>query len=91
MNATNLDDLRGTLGGELLMPGEAAYDEARRLWNGMVDRRPAAIVRCAGTADVVAAVDFARRNDLEVSVRGGGHNVAGMARATARWRSIYRR
>ena len=65
--------------GELLQPGDATYDEAREVWNGMVDKRPALIARCAGTADVVAAVRFAREHDALASVRGGGHNYAGKA------------
>ena len=74
-----LDDLRASLRGELLTSADPAYDKARKLWNGMIDKRPAAIVRCAGTADVINAVNFARSNDLAVSVRGGGHNIAGKA------------
>jgi FAD/FMN-containing dehydrogenase len=62
-----------------LQPGHAGYDDARRLWNGMIDRRPAAIARCATAGDVAAAVRFARDHNLLVSVRGGGHNVAGSA------------
>jgi len=73
------DELRGSLRGEVLLPTSAGYDRARRLWNGAVDRRPACIARCAGVADVVAAVRFARERDLEIAVRGGGHNVAGTA------------
>jgi FAD binding domain len=61
----------------VLGPGEAGYDRARSLWNAAVDRRPALVVRCAGAADVVRAVDFARERTLPVAVRGGGHNVAG--------------
>jgi FAD/FMN-containing dehydrogenase len=72
-------ELRDALRGELLLPGDAAYDEARRVWNGMIDRRPAMIARCAEISDVVAAVGFARSEDLTVAVRGGGHNVAGNA------------
>jgi len=77
--AEPLGDLRASLRGELLTSADPAYDEARKLWNGMFDKRPAAIARCTGTADVISAVRFARSNDLAVSVRGGGHNVAGKA------------
>ena len=72
-----LDDLRRSVAGEVLGPADAGYDAARRCFNAFVDRRPAAIVRCAGTADVAAAFDFARAHELEVAVRGGGHNPAG--------------
>jgi FAD/FMN-containing dehydrogenase len=72
-------ELRESLRGELVLPGEPAYDEARSVWNGMIDRRPALIVRCAGSSDVKAAIGFARSEGLEVAVRGGGHNVAGNA------------
>jgi FAD/FMN-containing dehydrogenase len=65
--------------GPLLSPGDGAYDETRKVWNGMIDRRPALIARCAGVADVVAAVSFARAHGLLVSVRGGGHNTPGVA------------
>jgi FAD/FMN-containing dehydrogenase len=61
----------------LLLPKDAAYDEARKIHNGMIDKRPAMIVRCAGVADVIAAVNFARRHELLVAVRGAGHNIAG--------------
>jgi FAD/FMN-containing dehydrogenase len=71
--------LRARLRGELVVPGDRAYDEARRLFNAMIDKRPAAIARCAGVADVISAVDFARAHEFEVSVRGGGHNVTGNA------------
>src|SRR5262249_40849094 len=67
------------LRGELLGPSDGGYDAARRVWNGMVDKRPALIVRCAGAADVIDSVNFARTNNLPISVRGGGHNVAGSA------------
>lgn len=65
--------------GELLSAGDAGYEEARAIWNAMIDRQPAVIAGCTGTADVVKAVNFARQNDLLLSVRGGGHNVAGNA------------
>src|SRR5262245_5797986 len=65
--------------GELIAAGHADYEHARAVWNGMVDRRPRLIARCTGTADVAAAVRFARDRDLEIAVRGGGHNVAGTA------------
>jgi FAD/FMN-containing dehydrogenase len=69
------------LRGGLLRPGGAEYEEARTLWNGVIDKRPALIARCATVEDVVASVDFARENDLLLAVRGGGHNVAGTASA----------
>ncbi len=67
------------LRGRLLQPQRDGYDDARRLWNGMIDKRPRLIARCKGTADVIAAVRFARTHGLAVAVRGGGHNVAGLA------------
>ena len=72
-----IQKLRASLHGPLLCPGDANYDEARKVWNGMIDRRPALIARCAGVADVIAAVKFARTHDVLVSVRGGGHNIPG--------------
>jgi hypothetical protein len=74
-----LSGLRARFRGALLRPGEEGYDEARRIWNGAIDRRPALIARCAGADDVALAVRFAREHDLLVSVRGGGHAVAGHA------------
>ena len=75
----SLSGLDDRLRGDLLYPGDQGYDEARTVWNAMIDRYPAAIARCTGTADVVAAVNFAREHNLLFSVRGGGHNVAGKA------------
>ncbi len=72
-------ELRAAMRGELIAPGSERYDEARRIWNGMIDRRPALIARCTGAADVMAAVNFARERAVPLSVRGGGHNVAGKA------------
>ena len=74
-----VEALRGSLRGRLVTPDHAEYDQARTIWNAMIDRRPALIVRCAGAADVVCAVRFARGHGLLVSVRGGGHNIAGNA------------
>jgi FAD binding domain/Berberine and berberine like len=71
--------LRARFRGALLRPGEEGYDEARRIWNGAIDRRPALIARCAGADDVVEAVQFALPRELLVSVRGGGHSIAGHA------------
>src|SRR5256712_11564858 len=72
-----IDKFASGLRGQLLRRGDPGYDAARKVWNGMVDKRPALIARCAGTSDVVDAVRFAREHDLLVSVRGGGHNYAG--------------
>jgi hypothetical protein len=66
------------LRGSLLRPGDDGYDAARRVWNGMIDKHPGLVVHCAGVADVIAAVTFARENDLLVAVRGGGHSAAGL-------------
>ncbi|MGH7392100.1 MAG: FAD-binding oxidoreductase [Candidatus Rokuibacteriota bacterium] len=74
---TAVEKFRAGLRGRLLRPGDDAYDEARTLWNGMFDRRPALIARCAGTADVIRAVNFAQDNKLQVAVRGGGHSFPG--------------
>jgi FAD/FMN-containing dehydrogenase len=65
--------------GDVIARGQDGYDDARAVWNGAVDRRPRLIARCTGTADVAAAVRLARDHDLEIAVRGGGHNVAGTA------------
>jgi FAD/FMN-containing dehydrogenase len=73
------EEFQASLRGPLLQPGDAGYDDARIVWNGMIDRKPALIVRCAGVADVIQAVNFARDNHLLVSVRGGGHNITGYA------------
>src|SRR5437879_1916721 len=74
-----LEELRKAFDGELVRPLDPAYDMARRAWNGMVDKRPALIARPRGTADVVAAVQFARKRDLEIAVRCGGHGTSGQA------------
>ncbi|HEX7049661.1 MAG TPA: FAD-binding oxidoreductase [Longimicrobiales bacterium] len=69
--------LRATLAGEVITPDDDAYDRARRVWNGMIDRYPAAVVRPRGAADVIECVRIAREHDVPLAVRGGGHNVAG--------------
>jgi FAD/FMN-containing dehydrogenase len=74
-----VDAFKATLRGTVLQPADPGYDDARAIWNAMIDKRPAMIVRCAGTADVVLAVNFARENGLPLAVRGGGHNIAGSA------------
>ena len=74
-----VEELATRLRGSLLRPGDPGYDDARAVQNGLIDRRPGLIVRCAGTADVVAAVNVARDHGLLLSIRGGGHNVAGTA------------
>jgi FAD/FMN-containing dehydrogenase len=79
IDTTALEGLRANFLGELLSPDDTEYDEARRIWNGRIDRRPALIARCMGVADVMAAVRFARDGELPAAVRGGGHAVAGHA------------
>lgn len=76
---TAVSQLRSTLHGQLLTAENAGYDAARTLWNGMIDTKPALIVRCASTADVIAAVTFAQDYAARVAIKGGGHNVAGLA------------
>lgn len=77
--AGTVDQLAPSFTGQLLQPTDPGYDEARRVHNGLVDKRPALIARCHGTADVVDAVKLARTLNLDVAIRGGGHNVAGRA------------
>jgi FAD/FMN-containing dehydrogenase len=79
VGADLIDAFAVGLGGRLIRPADADYDDARRIWNAAIDRRPGLIVRCLGAADVIHAVIFAAANDLLVAVRGGGHNVAGRA------------
>jgi FAD/FMN-containing dehydrogenase len=79
LDDAHLDNLSARISGAVLTPHDPGYDQARAVHNGLVDRKPALIVRCSTADDVVAALAFARRAKLEVSVRGGGHNVAGRA------------
>jgi FAD/FMN-containing dehydrogenase len=75
----DIQHLKQRLDGTLILPGDSAYDEARTIWNGMIDRRPSVIARCRTEADVMHAVNYARDKNLIVSIRGGGHNIAGHA------------
>lgn len=74
-----LHQFRTSLRGQLLLPDHPGYEDARRIHNAMIDRRPGAIVRCAGVADIIACIRFARENNVTVSIRGTGHNVAGIS------------
>ncbi len=78
MATTEAAGLEGTLRGEVLAQGDPGYDEARTVYNAMIDKRPALIARCLDVADVIAAVNFGREQGLDVAVRGGGHNGAGL-------------
>jgi FAD/FMN-containing dehydrogenase len=75
----HLQALKARVRGGVLAAGEPGYDDARSVWNAMIDRRPAAIVRCLGAADIVAALAFARERDLRISIKAGGHNISGLA------------
>ena len=77
--ASQFDSLRSDFKGELFRPDDGGYEDARRIWNAMVDKRPSIIARCTTTQDIVRAVRFARENQLTLAVRGGGHNIAGSA------------
>ena len=79
VEGTQADMLRERIRGQVVGEADATYGETRRVWNGIIDRRPALVVHCSGNADVIAAIAVARVNGLPVSVRGGGHNVAGTA------------
>ena len=76
---TRIEELKRGVSGQVVLPGDADYESARTIWNAMIDKRPAVIVRCASTADVVRAVSFARDSGLPLAIRGGGHNIAGSA------------
>src|SRR5436190_5690289 len=79
LGGATVEELRQSVRGTVVVPGDAEYDSARAVWNGMIDRRPALVVRCAGVPDVVAAVQFARSQGLEIAVRGGGHSLPGFS------------
>ena len=76
-NAAKVEELRKGFKGKVITPGDNEYEESRKIWNGMVDKRPAIIARCAGTQDAVKAVNFARDNGIQLAVRGAGHHIAG--------------
>ena len=78
MNATEIQELRAKFRGELIGPKDAGYDAARKVYNGMIDKRPALVLKCADVADVIAGVNFAREKQLLLAVRGGGHNGPGL-------------
>ena len=75
--STMKEKLGALIKGNVVVPDDPGYEEARQIWNAMIDRRPAIIVQCADADDVALAIGFARRNKLELSIRGGGHNIAG--------------
>ncbi len=81
MDEKAITDLRNKLRGELILPSDESYETSRKVYNAMIDRRPAAIVRCKDIADVIAAVKAARALGLNVAIRGGGHSVAGFGTA----------
>src|SRR5260370_11640819 len=78
LNEDSITELQRSLRGGLIQPGDADYDEARKVYNGMIHKKPRLIARCADVADVIRSVNFARDNDLLVSIRGGGHNAGGL-------------
>lgn len=79
MNARALTAFRDTFSGEVIVPGDPGYDDARKVWNGMVDRRPALVVRPIGTAEVVTALRVGREQGLPIAIRGGGHSIPGLS------------
>ena len=86
LGEATVQELRDGLRGEVLLPGDDGYNEAKGVWNGAHDgNEPAVIARATGTADVIAALGFARAHDLAVAVRGGGHSVAASRRPRAGW------
>jgi hypothetical protein len=79
LQTADIEALKASLKGPVFAPDEPGYEDSRAVWNAMIDRRPALVVRCLGTADVIACVRFARQRDLLLSIKGGGHNIAGLA------------
>lgn len=79
VSSNAVDELKTAVRGQVLLPGDASFEQARSIWNAMIDRHPAIILRCAGAADVRQGVAFARDNGLPLAIRGGGHNIGGSA------------
>ncbi|WP_027800639.1 FAD-binding oxidoreductase [Paraburkholderia dilworthii] len=79
VSSSAIEELKTAVRGQLVLPDDSGFDEARSIWNAMIDRRPAMILRCAGVADVRRGMAFARDNELPLAIRGGGHNIAGSA------------
>ncbi|MGH3788168.1 MAG: FAD-binding oxidoreductase [Pseudonocardiaceae bacterium] len=79
LEGTALSELAGSFRGQLVRPGDSTYDQHRKIWNGSISRFPALVARCAGVADVIAAVRFAKERGLLVAVRGGGHSFPGLS------------
>ena len=75
----DVQSFKAGLRGMLITPHDESFDSARKVWNGMIDKRPSFIVRCAGVADVMSAINFANANSLPIAIRGGGHNITGNA------------
>ncbi len=78
LQPSDLESLTAQVRGEVITPGHAGYDDARRVYNAMIDRRPALVVRCQTVADVIACVNFARQQGLPLAIRSGGHNGGGL-------------
>src|SRR5436305_15259796 len=78
LNEDSITELKRSLRGKLIQPGDSDYDEARQVYNGMIHKKPRLIARCADVADVIRSVNFGRDNDLLVAIRGGGHNAGGL-------------
>src|ERR1051325_1575805 len=78
LNEDSITDLKRSLRGTIIQPGDGDYDEARKVYNGMIHKKPRLIARCADVADVIRSVNFGRDNNLLVSIRGGGHNAGGL-------------
>ena len=85
LDEATVEQFKVGLRGEFIQPGDPGYDEARKVYNGMIDKRPRMIVHCADVADVISCVNFARENEVLLAVRGGGHNGGGSAWPTTGW------